>query len=129
MHLNGDVVLLRQFRAAAGGTIWELPAGTREAGEAPATTARRELAEETGLRARRWTRLGEFYTAPGFCTERIATYLARDLGATDGGCEPDEVLVPRRVPFAEALRMIDRGVIRDAKTIAGIHLAQRHLKK
>jgi ADP-ribose pyrophosphatase len=129
IHLNGDVVLLRQFRAAAGGTIWEIPAGTREPGEPPAKTARRELAEETGLKARRWTKIGDFYTAPGFCTEKIATYLARGLEETDGGCEADEALVPRRVPFAEALRMVARGVIRDAKTIAGLHLAQRHLGK
>ena len=124
VHENGDVVLLRQFRVAAGGEIWEIPAGTREPGEAPARTARRELAEETGLRAARWTKLGEFFTAPGFCTERITVYLARGLKSTAGGCEPDEVIRPRRVAFAEALRMIDRGTIRDAKTIAGLHLAQ-----
>jgi ADP-ribose pyrophosphatase len=127
LHTNGDVVLLRQFRAAAGGEIWEIPAGTREPGEPPGRTARRELAEETCLRARRWTKLGDFFTAPGFCTERITVYLARDLADAPGGCEPDEVLTPRRVPFSEAVRMIDRGVIRDAKTIAGLHLAQRHV--
>ncbi len=127
LHGNGDVVLLRQFRVAAAGEIWEIPAGTREAGEAPARTARRELAEETGLRARRWTKLGEFYTAPGFCTETIRVFLARDLEAAPGNSEPDEILNPRRVPFRDALRMIRRGVIRDAKTIAGLHLAVRHL--
>jgi len=124
VYQNGDVVLLRQFRVAAAGEIWEIPAGTREAGEAPGKTARRELAEETGLRAARWTKLGAFFTAPGFCTEQITVYLARGLGETDGACEPDEVLKPRRVPFREALRMIARGVIRDAKTIAGLHMAQ-----
>lgn len=126
VHANGDVVLLRQFRAAAGGEIWEIPAGTREAGEPPARTARRELAEETGLRARRWTRLGEFFTAPGFCTERMTVYLARGLESATADRDPDEILRPRRIPFSEALRMIDRGVIRDAKTIAGLHLTQRH---
>lgn len=127
LHGNGDVVLLRQFRVAAGGEIWEIPAGTREAGEAPARTARRELAEETGLRARRWTRLGGFFTAPGFCTERITLYLARELAPAPAGGDPDEVLRPRRVPFREALRMVDRGTIHDAKTIAGLHLVERHL--
>ena len=126
---NGDVVLLRQFRVAARGEIWEIPAGTREAGEAPARTARRELAEETALKASRWTRLGEFYTAPGFCTERIVIYLARGLEPAPGQCEPDEVLRPHRVPFREALRRIERGIIRDAKTIAGLHLAKRHVEK
>jgi ADP-ribose pyrophosphatase len=127
LHENGDVVLLRQFRAAAGGEIWEIPAGTREPGEPPGRTARRELAEETSLRADRWTKLGDFFTAPGFCTERITVYLARGLAGAPGGCEPDEVLRPRRVPFRKALRMIDQGVIRDAKTIAGLHLAQGRL--
>jgi ADP-ribose pyrophosphatase len=125
VHGNGDVVLLRQFRVAAGGEIWEIPAGTREPGEAPARTARRELAEETGLRAARWTKLGEFFTAPGFCTERISVYLARGLAETPGACEPDEVLKPKRVSFRDCLRMIGSGAIRDAKTIAGLHLAQR----
>lgn len=128
LDARGRVVLLRQFRVAASGEIWEIPAGTREPGEAPLKTARRELAEETGLRAGRWTRLGDFYTAPGFCTERITVYLARGLEETDGGCEPDEILRPRRVAFPEAMRMIDRGVIRDAKTIAGLHLAWRRLR-
>lgn len=127
LHANGDVVLLRQFRAAARGEIWEIPAGTREPGEPPGRTARRELAEETSLRAGRWTKLGDFFTAPGFCTERITVYLARNLEAAPGGPEPDEVLRPRRVPFPEAIRMIDRGIIRDAKTIAGLHLAWRKL--
>jgi ADP-ribose pyrophosphatase len=127
IHGDGDVVLLRQFRVAAGGEIWEIPAGTREKGESPATTARRELAEEAGLRARRWTKLGAFFTAPGFCTEKITVYLARKLEEAPGESEPDEVLKPRRLPFAEALRMIDRGVIQDAKTIAGLHMAQRHV--
>jgi ADP-ribose diphosphatase len=138
LHDNGDVVLLRQFRYPAGGEIWEIPAGTREPGEPPARTARRELAEETGLRARRWTRLGEFFTAPGFCTERMTVYLARGLGPAlkvgaahpsgpaEAEGDPDEILRPRRVPFREALRMAERGLIRDAKTIAGLHLAQRH---
>jgi len=127
VHDNGDVVLLRQFRYAAGGEIWEIPAGTREPGEPPARTARRELAEETGLRARRWTRLGEFFTAPGFCTERMTVYLARGLEPAEAEGDPDEILRPRRVPFREALRMAERGLIRDAKTIAGLHLTQRHV--
>ncbi|HZN62511.1 MAG TPA: NUDIX hydrolase [Planctomycetota bacterium] len=127
VHANGDVVLLRQFRVAAGGEIWEIPAGTRETGEPPARTARRELAEETGLRARQWTRLGEFFTAPGFCTELMTVYLARGLEPAAADRDPDEILRPRRLPFREALRMADRGLIRDAKTIAGLHLAERRL--
>ena len=127
IHADGDVVLLRQFRLAAGGEIWEIPAGTREPGEAPSRTARRELAEETGLRASRWTKLGDFFTAPGFCTERMVVYLARGLRPAPAGGDPDEVLRPHKLPFREALRLVDRGLIRDAKTIAGLHLAERRL--
>ena len=127
VYPDGDVVLLRQFRLAAGGEIWEIPAGTREPGEAPARTARRELAEEAGLRAGRWTKLGDFFTAPGFCTERMILYLARDLGSAPADGDPDEVLRPHRIAFREALRMIDRGLIRDAKTIAGLYMAERRL--
>src|SRR2546422_8685340 len=92
-------------------------------------TAQRELAEEIGHRAGRLTKLAEFFTAPGFCTERMTVYLGRDLVPAKGGQDPDEVLTPRRIPFRAALRMIERGLIRDAKTIAGLYLAERHLHR
>jgi ADP-ribose pyrophosphatase len=126
---NGDVLLLSQFRLAAGGEILEIPAGTREPGEAPRRTAQRELAEETGHRAGRLTKLAEFFTAPGFCTELMTVYLGRDLVPARAEGDPDEVLRPRRTPFRAALRMIERGLIRDAKTIAGLYLAERHLHR
>lgn len=124
---NGDVLLIRQVRVAAGGEIVEIPAGTLEPGEPPRRTARRELVEETGHRARRWTKLAEFFTAPGFCTEEMHLYLARELAPASAERDADEVIRPLRVPFAKALAMIERGRIRDAKSIAGLLLAHRWL--
>lgn len=119
---NGDVILLRQYRPSIGQAIYEIPAGTLERGERPLQTARREIREETGYRARRWTRLGTFYTAPGFCTERLHVFLAQDLVPDPIPRDADELLRPVRVPLPRALQMIRRGRIRDAKSIAGLFL-------
>lgn len=73
------VVLVKQFRQAAARELWEIPAGTIELGEEPLVCAQRELQEETGLLAQHWTRLFTFYTAPGFCTEKMSLFLAQDL--------------------------------------------------
>lgn len=119
------VVLLRQYRYAAGGYIWELPAGILDSpGEAPEGCAARELREEAGLDARELRHLGTIFTTPGFCDERIHLFLARGLVDAGHGHEPDEVIAEiARRPLAEALAMIRRGEIVDAKTIAGLHLA------
>jgi len=119
---NGDVMLVRQFRPSIGREIYEIPAGTLEDGESPLQTARREIAEETGYRARRWTRLGVFYTAPGFCTERIHVYAARELRPFRAEGDADEMIRPARVPLRRAVEMIRDGRIRDAKSIAGLLL-------
>jgi len=118
------VILIHQYRYAAGGYIWELPAGVLDAGEAPAACAARELREETGVDARDIQHLGTIFTTPGFCDERIHLFLGR--GLTDGthGHESDEVIDEiRRVPLDDALAMVRRGEIVDGKTIAGLHLA------
>lgn len=119
---NGEVILLRQYRPSIGRTIYEIPAGTLENGERPLQAARREIREETGYRARRWTRLGTFYTAPGFCTELLHVYLAQDLVPAPAAGDPDEVLRPVRVPLHRAIQMVRTGRIRDAKSIAGLFL-------
>lgn len=124
---EGAVVLLRQYRHAAGGFIWEVPAGTLGAGEAPAVCARRELEEETGLVAARWMPLGSIVTTPGFCDERIHLFLARELRETAAALEADEVLTVSRVPLARALAMVVRGEIEDAKSIAALYRAQAAL--
>lgn len=127
---DGAVVLIRQYRHAASGYLWEVPAGTLDDGEAPEACARRELQEEAGVTAERWDELGSIFTAPGFCTERIWIYLARGLAPADMHRDRDEVITEvRRVPLDEALAMIDRGEIVDAKTTVGLFRAARALQR
>ena len=121
------VTLLRQFRHAAGGYLWEIPAGKLEAGEEPLVCAHRELREEAGLQAAEIVHLGSILTAPGFCDERIHLYLARQLSPVPQQLDADEVLTVTRLPFAQALEMIRSGEIIDAKTIAGLHHAAAYL--
>ena len=123
---DGRVVLLRQFRPAAGGIIWEIPAGRLEPGEAPADCVARELAEEAGYRAGRLEPLGELLPAVGFCTERIYLFVARDLWPVAQALEPDEYLEVVPLPAGEALALIDRGELPDAKTQLALLLARRH---
>jgi len=120
---EGAVTLIRQFRHAARGFIWEVPAGTLGAGETPEACARRELCEEAGLVAKSWTALGSILTTPGFCDERIHLFLARELGDAVQSLDPDEVLTVTRVPLRRALEMVRSGEIEDAKSIAALHRA------
>jgi ADP-ribose pyrophosphatase len=124
---QGEVVLLRQYRHAAGGYIWEVPAGTLAAGESPADCARRELREEAGLVAQAWTALGSILTTPGFCDERIHLFLARELSDDTQQLDHDEVLSVSRVAMRRALAMIRAGEIEDAKSIAALHRAATEL--
>jgi ADP-ribose pyrophosphatase len=118
-----EVVVIRQLRHAAGGFIWEVPAGTLAPGEAPEACARRELREEAGLLATGWTALGSILTTPGFCDERIHLFLARGLSPAAQQLDDDEVLDVSRVPMRRALEMVRDGVIEDAKTIVALHRA------
>ena len=125
---DGDVLLLKQFRPAARASLYEIPAGTREPGESPRVTALRELIEETGYAARRLRKIAEFYTAPGFCTERMHLYVATGLRERPGADQDeDEVIRTVRMPFRRALRMAYGGQVRDAKSIVGLLLAWRAL--
>jgi ADP-ribose pyrophosphatase len=117
------VVLIRQFRHAAGGFIWEVPAGTLAPDESPQACAQRELCEETGLVAAEWVGLGSILTTPGFCDERIHLFLARRLSEATQALDHDEVLTVSRVPLSQALAMVQRGEIEDAKSIAAVHRA------
>jgi ADP-ribose pyrophosphatase len=120
VHANGDVVLLRQFRPTIGEEIYEIPAGTIEKGEAPLATAKREIIEETGFKARQWTKIAEFFTAPGFCTELMHVYVARGLSPASAEGDADEVLRPVRMSIDQALKLVRTKKIRDAKSIAGL---------
>jgi ADP-ribose pyrophosphatase len=122
------VTLIRQFRHAAGGFIWEIPAGKLDPGEAPARCAARELREEAGLVAAELIHLGSILTAPGFCDERIHLFLARHLSPAEQQLDADEVLSVTSVPLTRALEMIRNGEIEDAKTIAGLYHAAAYLK-
>ena len=117
---DGRLLLIRQLRPAIGKSILEIPAGTREPGERPDTTARRELREETGWRPRKMKKMLEFYSAPGFCTEKLVLYLATDLVRDPLPGDADEDIRPVPCTLKEAHRMIETGRIRDAKTIIGI---------
>jgi len=124
---EGRVCLLRQFRHAAGGWLTELPAGKLDGGEPPLECARRELAEEAGVRARRWEKLGEFYSSPGVLTEVIHLFLAHDLEPADASPEEHEVLEASWVPVQEAMDLAASGRLQDAKSVIGLLWARERL--
>ena len=113
-------MLLRQFRPILGQELWEVPAGTMEPGESPEACARRELAEEAGYRAGRLEPLGEAWADPGLTDERLFLFVARELTPAPRQLDPDEHIAVSTVPLAEAYRMVDRGEILDAGTLAAL---------
>ena len=114
---EGNVYLVRQFRAPIGEILLEIPAGKLDSvDEDRLLAAKRELKEETGLEAERWTHLCDTFTTAGFSNERISLYLARDLRAGESRPDEDEFLNLVKLPYEEALEMVLRGEIRDAKT-------------
>lgn len=122
---DGNVTLVRQARYAADGWLLEIPAGKLDHGEDPSICAERELKEETGLTAKRWTPMGFIFVSPGFCDERIHLYLARDLTRTAQALEIDEVIELEKVPLAQAIELALNGEITDAKSICAL-LRVRH---
>jgi ADP-ribose pyrophosphatase len=113
------ILLVRQYRLPARQYLWELPAGRLDEGETPLKAARRELKEETGYRAKTWTRLAVFFPSPGFLAEKMTIFLAEDL--TEGAPEQmeDERIETRWYAAREVEAMIDSGKILDAKTMIG----------
>ncbi|MBI2763784.1 MAG: NUDIX hydrolase [Chloroflexi bacterium] len=133
---DAAVLMVRQFRLAAGRTLLEIPAGTLDRSadgdiEDPDLAARRELEEETGFRAGSWRHLGAFWTAPGFATELMHLYLARDLVAAHEdrlGPDADEHLELEHVPWQDAVTMAERGEIADAKSLVGLFWLAREME-
>lgn len=122
---GGDLLFVRQYRHAAGRELLELVAGTLEPGEDPEETAARELQEEAGFKAGKLTKLGQIYSAPGFCSELLHLYLAEELTPSRLPGDEDEEIEVERIPLEQALAMIDRGEFQDAKTVAGVLLYAR----
>ncbi len=122
---ENEVLLIRQYRHAAGGTIWEVPAGKLE-GDTPEECAAKELEEEAGRRAGRLERLGEIWTTPGFTDERIHLFAAFDLTEVPPAREEHEVIEVVPMPLADALGLVWSGELTDAKSaLALIHAARR----
>jgi len=114
------ILLIRQFRYATGGQLWEIPAGTLDAGEDPEACARRELMEETGVTAARLQRLTSIWTTPGFTNEVIHLYLATGLTTGEPSRERDGFIEVVPQPLSRVLALIRDGEIRDAKTVVAI---------
>lgn len=114
------VLLLRQFRHAADGVMWEIPAGRRDPGESPEACAQRELAEETGMVAGRMEPLTSFYTTPGFTDERIHLFLASALTAGAHARESDEFIELVPTAWSAVRRLIAEGEIVDGKTLVAL---------
>jgi len=121
MDAEARVCLLRQYRHAAGGWLWELPGGRIEKGEQPLESVQRELKEEAGVSAAKWTPLSSFYSTPGFCDERLHLFVAEDLQSGEPATEDDELLEVHWLALAEALALCRSGEIVDAKTIIGLY--------
>lgn len=124
---SGDpmIVIERQYRHAAGQYMWEIPAGRKEPEEATLPGAKRELLEETGYIAKRWTKLARFFVSPGFLGEWMQVYLAEGLSCGESAPDEDEYIEHRQIPFSQALQWVESGKIIDAKSIIAILLYAR----
>jgi ADP-ribose pyrophosphatase len=114
------IVVERQYRHAAGQYMWEIPAGRKEPEEAVLPGAKRELLEETGYIAKRWSKIARFYVSPGFLGEWMQVYLAEGLSCGESAPDEDEYIQHKQIPLSQALEWIDSGKIIDAKSIIGI---------
>jgi len=122
---NPWIVMERQYRHAANQYLWELPAGKLEPGEAPLAGAQRELAEETGYRAKKWRPLVEYFASPGFLGEAMKVFVAEGLEAGDTRPDEDEEIEFRLVKLKEVLKMVEKGEIHDGKTLTSVLLYDR----
>lgn len=118
-----EILLVQQYRHPVRGEVWEIPAGRLDGCEEALSCAQRELVEETGYRAKRWRKLGGFYTSPGFATEHVELYLAQDLWRAVEPPEGDEISI--RLQWKQMSHMRDGGCV-DAKTLAALTLFGWH---
>jgi ADP-ribose pyrophosphatase len=125
---EGNLLFVRQFRLGSLSELLELPAGTLEHGEPPEDCARREIREETGMSAGELRLLGDFYMAPGYSTECLFIFLARQLSHDPLEGDADEFLSLEKMPVAEAYRLARQGKINDGKTLAALMMAEEELK-
>ena len=121
------VLVERQYRHAAQQFLYELPAGRIEPGENPLNAAKRELIEETGFRAKKWSKLVKYYASPGFLAETMQVFLAEDLRAGIAAPEADEHISLSHVPLSQLIEEIQTGKILDGKTILSVLLFARRL--
>ena len=119
---NPTVLIERQYRHAAEQFLYELPAGRIEPDEAPLAAAKRELIEETGFRAKKWSRLVRYYASPGFLAETMQVFLAEEIRQGEAKPEDDEDIELLHIPLSELLTMIHTGKILDGKTILSVLL-------
>lgn len=124
---SGRIWFIRQYRHSAGEFLLELPAGTLEAGEELDRCAYREIREEIGMSAGQIQKIGEFFPAPGYSTELLHLYLARDLKPDPLQGDEDEFIQVEQIPVGEAFTLAESGQIRDAKTLAALILAKAYL--
>jgi ADP-ribose pyrophosphatase len=117
---NPWIVMERQYRHAANQYLWELPAGKIDPGEEPLAGAKRELIEETGYRAKKWSPLVEYYPSPGFLGETMKVFLAEGLRAGKAHPEEDEEIELRLIRLSDVLKMIEKGAILDGKTLSSV---------
>lgn len=119
---KGRVLLVKQFRLPARKYLWELPAGRLDPGETPLQAAKRELQEETGIKAKRWKKLTSYWASPGFLEEKMNLFLAQDLSYGEQNPMEDERIEVQWIPGKQLGRMIEEGKIEDGKTIIGYYL-------
>lgn len=126
---DGSVVMVRQYRHAAKEILLEVPAGSLDEGETPMEGAARELEEEIGYTADKLEQIAEFYVSPGFLDEKMFVFLATGLTKTEQRLEIDEIIEVERIPLTDAVDMVNRGEIHDAKTMLGLLFAARTTAK